>query len=147
MLVIALLAAVFWFTQSGQDKGASVEAGQPQALWHSLDSDSYRYTLTVSCFCPQELVQPVIVEVIDGELASLTYAESGQPAEPLFFESYTSIDKLHGIIDDAAAQDPARLDVTYDEATGVPLNVDIDISELMADEEIRFTVEDFEQLP
>jgi len=152
LIVILILLAVVvalgvWLTwPTASDEPAS-EAGQPQALWQAQDIGSYRYTLTLSCFCPQELVQPVTIEVINGEPASLTYAATGQLADAALFEPYTSIDKLHAIIAEAETQNPARRDITYDPATGVPLNVDIDISELMADEEIRFTVTGFEQLP
>jgi hypothetical protein len=147
LLLTAAGALALRLTWPINSDGAIPEANQPQALWQSLDIDSYRYTLTVSCFCPQELLQPVTVEVINSELASLIYADDGAAADPMFFEGYTSINKLHQIIADATAQNPARLDIIYDDTTGVPLNVDIDISELMADEEIRFTVDDFERLP
>ncbi len=147
LLLTAAIALSLWPTWPTKAGGAIAEVNQPQALWQSLDIDSYRYTLTVSCFCPQELLQPVNIKVINGELASLTYADDGAAADSMFFEGYTSINKLHQIIADATAQNPARLDVTYDDTTGVPLKVDIDISELMADEEIRFIVNDFEQLP
>ena len=44
------------------------------------------------------------------------------------------------------AQEPARLDVTYNEATGVPQSINIDISEQMADEELYLEVSGFEAL-
>jgi hypothetical protein len=87
-----------------------------------------------------------LVEVIDGQVDSLTYVEDGTAASLELFESYSSVDKLFGIIDNAAAQDPALMDVTYDETFGVPQEVNIDISEMMADEEIYFTVSGFEPL-
>ena len=146
LIVIMLLLSIA-VALASCGSGPAAETDRPQEKWQSQDIDNYRYTLTLSCFCPQELVQPVIVEVVNGEPASLTYAENGQEADPMFFENYSTIDKLHAIIAEAEAQDPARLDVSYDDTTGIPLNVDIDISELMADEEIRFTVTDFEQLP
>ncbi len=147
LILSAAVALSVWLTWPTTADGAIAKANQPQALWQSSGIDSYRLTLTVSCFCPQELLQPVNIEVINGELASLAYDADGTAADPMFFEGYTSINKLHQIIADATAQKPARLEVTYDDTTGMPLKVDIDISELMADEEIRFTINDFERLP
>ncbi|MBK7556184.1 MAG: hypothetical protein IPI55_16730 [Flavobacteriales bacterium] len=43
-------------------------------------------------------------------------------------------------------REPARLDVTYDEATGVPQSIAIDISEQMADEELYLEISGFEAL-
>lgn len=147
LFLTTAVALVAWFVRPTTNDVPTTEANQPQTVWQQQDIDNYRYTLTLSCFCLMEMVQPVTIEVINGELASVTYAENGEPAEAMFFEHYSSIDKLHAIIAEAEAQNPARLDVTYDPTTGVPLDVDIDISETMADEEIRFTVTNFEPLP
>jgi len=119
----------------------------PQELWQSKGIDSYRFTLQVSCFCLMEMVQPVTVEVQNGEVASITYVADGSPANPEFFDRYSTIDKLFTIIEDADAQNAVRLDVTYEETYGVPLSIDIDISELMADEELYLTTSNFEPLP
>jgi cytoskeletal protein RodZ len=116
----------------------------PQGLWESQGIESYQYTLQVGCFCMTDMTQPVIIEVQNGEVASITYAADGSAANPELFERYNSIDKLFTVIDEAEAQDPALLDVTYDETYGVPLSVNIDISEMMADEELYLTISDFQ---
>jgi hypothetical protein len=100
----------------------------------------------VGCFCIVEMTRPVTVEVIDGEAVSFTYVDDGSAADPALFERYDSIDELFAIIADAEAEDPVRLDVTYDETYGVPTKVDIDISEMIADEELYLEVSGFEAL-
>ncbi len=125
---------------------AAGEAETPQALWESQAVESYRYTIQVGCFCPPELRDPVNVEVLNGEVESVTYVADGTAVNMAFFESYSTIDKVFTILNDAEAQDPARFDVTYDETYGVPLSVNIDISEMMADEEIYLTISDFEPI-
>jgi hypothetical protein len=92
------------------------------------------------------MTRPVTIEIREGEVVFMTYADDGTAADPALFERYNSVDKLLAIIADAEAQDPARLDVTYDEATGVPTSVNIDISEQIADEELYLEVSDFEEL-
>lgn len=151
-LLIVVLIAAAGITALGLagafSPAATVEntPESPQALWESQEVNSYRYTLQVSCFCLVDMTKPVLVEVIDGQVDSITYVEDGTAASLELFESYSSVDKLFGIIDNAAAQDPALMDVTYDETFGVPQEVNIDISEMMADEEIYFTVSGFEPI-
>jgi hypothetical protein len=142
LAAIALSTNLFGVTtgsESGENQG-------PQALWESQALDSYRYTLQVGCFCLVEMTKPVTIEVVDGEVASITYVEDGSAADPQLFAPYDSIDKIFSTINEAEAQDPATLDVTYDETYGVPLSVNIDISEMIADEELYLTISDFEAL-
>ena len=154
LLLAALLVLILATTAIGLARNhgllAAPAAGSapkmPQALWQAQALDSYRYTLQVSCFCLREMTRPVTIEVRDGEVAAIIYTDDGSAADPLLFERHDSIDDLFAIIAEAEAQNPAHLDVTYAEETGVPLSVDIDISEEMADEEIRFQVMAFEAL-
>lgn len=148
LLVIFLLAvAAVWYIWTGtaSETPANDEPVQsPAALWESQAIDDYRYTLQVGCFCLVEVTRPVTVEVKDGQVASITYVDDGTAADPALFERYDSVDKLFAIIKEAEAQEPARLDVTYDEATGVPQSINIDISEQMADEELYLEISGFE---
>ena len=146
LLLVAGAIYYFWTaTPSGiVDNGASAET--PAALWAAQGMDDYQYTLQVSCFCMVDVTRPVNVVVKDGQVDSITYVEDGTAADPMFFERYDSIDKIFAIISDAEAQGAARLDVTYDEASGVPQDIAIDMSEQMADEEIYLTVSNFEAL-
>jgi hypothetical protein len=151
LLVIVLVAAVAVaaLAMSGVFSGANTADSTPdtpQALWESQAVNDYRYTIQVGCFCITDLTRPVTIEVQDGEVASVTYVDDGSAADPLLFEQYNSIDKVFAIIADAEAQDPVRLDVTYDETYGVPLSVNIDISEQIADEELYLTLSGFEPI-
>jgi hypothetical protein len=150
LLVIFLLAVgAVWYIRSGTASGAPANdrpADTPVALWESQAIDDYRYTLQVGCFCLVDVTRPVIVEVKDGQVASITYADDGTAADPMLFEQYDSIDKIFALISEAEAQEPARLDVTYDEVTGVPQSINIDISEQMADEELYLEISGFEAL-
>ena len=149
LLVVIVGAVVGILALSGAFSPTTSNTAQPetpQALWESQDIDSYHYTLQVGCFCPPEVREPVIIEVVNGEVASITYAVDGTAANPEFFEQYNTVDKLFTVINDAEAQDPARSEITYDETYGVPLSVTIDLSEQIADEEIYLTVSDFEPI-
>jgi hypothetical protein len=149
LVTFFLAVALVWYIWAGAAPRTSANdkpADTPAALWESQAVDDYRYTLQVGCFCLVDVTRPVIVEVKDGQVASITYADDGTAADPALFERYDSIDNLFAVINEAEAQEPARLDVTYDEATGVPQSIVIDISEQMADEELYLEVSDFEAL-
>lgn len=150
LLVIVLLAAgTVWFLLSDAAPGTAVNevpADTPADVWSAQEIDDYQYTVQVSCFCLVEATRPVVVQVKDGQVVSLTYADDGTAADPTLFERYDSIDKIFAIISEAEAQEPARLDVTYDEATGVPQSIAIDISEQIADEELYLEISGFEAL-
>jgi hypothetical protein len=148
LLVVFLLAVaavwVIWASASPETAANDEPARSPAALWESQAIEDYRYTLQVGCFCLVDVTRPVVVKVKDGQVASITYADDGTAADPTLFERYDTIDKLFAIINEAEAQQPARLDVTYDEATGAPQSIVIDISEQMADEELYLEISDFE---
>lgn len=147
ILIIGMVAGVLALSGAfSPDTANNTRPETPQALWESQDIDSYRYTLQLGCFCPPEVREPVVIEVINGETASITYAADGTAANPEWFDNYDTVDKLFNVINTAEAQNPARSDITYDETYGVPLSVSIDISEMMADEEIYITVSDFEPI-
>jgi hypothetical protein len=116
----------------------------PQALWESQGVDSYEYDLQVSCFCIFELVRPVHVVVENGAVSSITYLDDNTAADPALFEGYATVEQLFARLTAVQAENPVKFDVTYDEALGVPLTVNVDVSEAIADEEVRFTVSNFE---
>lgn len=151
VLIVVLIAAVVVATLAlfGVFNGAMVgetSPETPQALWESQEIESYRYSIQVGCFCLRDVTRPVMIEVQNGEVASITYVDDGSAADPELFERYSSIDKIFEIINDAESQDPARLDVTYDETYGIPLSVNIDISEMIADEELYLELSNFEAI-
>lgn len=122
--------------------GGGLLAAQNQ--WEAQGIDSYQFDLQVGCFCILDLVRPVQVVVENGQVRSITYLDDGASADIILFEDFATIDQLFAQLAANQAQDPVKFDVTYDEALGVPLSADIDVSEMIADEELRFTVTNFE---
>jgi hypothetical protein len=85
LAVLLLAGAAAWYIWAGAAPGAAVNdqpAKSPAALWESQAIDNYRYTLQVGCFCLVDVTRPVIVEVKDGQVASITYADDGTAADP-----------------------------------------------------------------
>ncbi|NIM92219.1 MAG: hypothetical protein GTO18_00680 [Anaerolineales bacterium] len=119
------------------------------ARWESADLADYRYVLRVGCFCPDEIINPVVVEIRGDAVASITYQETGeQPGENAlqFFNAYDSVEELFAVIEDAMKQDPAEMSVEYDPNFGVPISISIDYDRMMADEELYLEISEFSEL-
>jgi hypothetical protein len=117
---------------------------QNRKLWRSENISSYRYTLRVGCFCIPEVTQPVVVEVRNGRVTSITAANSGKPVNREYFKQYNSIPKLFNLVRSAIAKDVNRLSVTYHPSLGYPTQISIDYDAQMADEEQYLTIENLE---
>ena len=117
---------------------------QNRQLWRNQNLSSYRYTLRISCFCGPDVTQPVVVEVRNGRVTSITAANTGNPVNPEYFKQYNSVPKLFNLIQNAIAQDVNRLSVTYHPTLGYPTQINIDYNAQIADEERYLTIENLE---
>src|SRR5690606_34998299 len=80
IVLLVVAATIAALALSGVFGEAAVETqapDTPQGLWESQDVNSYRYTLQVGCFCLVEMTRPVTIEVLNGEVASITYVDVG----------------------------------------------------------------------
>jgi hypothetical protein len=148
-LIVMIATAILVLALPALRASGAVQGGDLtlQAQWESQGIESYAYDLQVSCFCIIDLVRPVHIVVENGEVSSITYLDDGTPADAALFNGFATIDQLYENLAANEALDPVKFDVTYDETLGVPLSVDVDVSEMMADEELRFTVTNFEKRP
>jgi hypothetical protein len=110
------------------------------ARWSSVGPGSYTYTIRRRCFCG--FVGPVRVTVSNGTVTSRIDVDSGLAIDPSFADAYPDVFGLFAILDDAIDRGAFRLEVTYDPSTGVPVDFWIDYSEMVADEELGFTVDE-----
>ncbi|MDJ0616081.1 MAG: DUF6174 domain-containing protein [Calothrix sp. MO_192.B10] len=115
-------------------------------LWRKQGISNYRYTFSNGCFCLPEARGPVVIEVRNGVTTSITDANTGEPVNEEFFQSFNTIPKLFLTIRDAIARRADRVDVEYDRTLGYPTNIAIDFSFQIADEELFITVENLEVL-
>lgn len=120
------------------------ELNRQRRQWEAQDLANYRYTGRRICFCMREAVGPVLVEVREGTIASLTDQESGEPVGENFVELWPSIDGVFGLVQDAIDREAAEITVEYDAERGFPTSVSIDYIEEAVDDELGFTVEAFE---
>jgi hypothetical protein len=139
--------AILGEEQSMSEDANAAQWRQNRQKWTRQNLENYRYTLQVGCFCPPEVRQPVVVEVRNGKVTSVTAAENGKSVNPDYFQNYDSVAKLFEIVEDAIARDAYRLDIAYDETLGYPTQINIDYNQYMADEERYLTIENLAPIP
>ena len=79
--------------------GANSELDQNREKWDSSGVSHYRFELTISCFCPFMDIIPVVVEVKDGKILSMTGAD-GKPLTGDFratFEEAGTVEALFAV--------------------------------------------------
>lgn len=143
-ILLFLLAACIRPEGTQQPTAAQADLQQAQQRWQAQTLDSYSYTLALSCFCVDEVRQPVVITVTDGETASIVRAEGGDPASAEFFVDYNTVDKLFALIQKAIDEGADEVAVTYDPTLGYPIDIKVDTSFQMADEELYLTMSDLQ---
>lgn len=113
--------------------------------WAQASPASYVYVVQRSCFCLTDFVRPIRVEVREGEVVSATYADSGEPVTNPDVPTPTVPD-LFTVIQEAIDAEAHSIAATYDAELGYPVDVSIDYLELAIDEELAFSVREFEPL-
>lgn len=125
-----------------------------QAKWDALTATKYAYDYNTSCFCggidalPARIVieNNVITEVLDIQTGQAkTYGNSTPIIDSLSGTIIKKVDELFDIIEDAR-KDADDLEVTFDETNGFPTLISIDWIEDAVDDEISYTISNFETL-
>jgi len=117
-----------------------------RALWESATLVDYDYSFSRGCFCPQEYVGPHEVSVRDGIVTAATY--DGIDLKKLPILTLTSYDEIiqtvDGVFDeiDSAIDEADRFTAEYHPELGYPTDVFIDWEDMMADEEVNYTIID-----
>lgn len=116
------------------------ELDDAMALWETAGYSDYTFELQVSCFCPQEVVQPVIVVVVDGNPVSVVYRDLPQPVTRELFADADTIPEMFDLIQSAIDEGADSLVVEYHPQLGYPVSVSIDWITQAVDEEIAYFV-------
>ena len=112
----------------------------PDAVkWEALNITDYDYTLQISCFCIIDYTQPKRIVVRDDKVVSI----AGVPFEDLNDTSYRTINGFFEYIEKQRKLNPVVEEIEFDLEYGFPTYIYFDISEMIADEEIGYTLTDF----
>ena len=123
----------------GGSTGPEVDRlGEQRALWQALGLNDYTYDVQRICFCPFR--EGVRVTVVDGAVAGATDLATGEVLEPNEVQWYLTIDDLFDLVQDAYDENAHEVQVEFDPSRGYPTRIYIDYSEMIADEELGFTL-------
>ena len=126
------------------------ELSRNQQKWNDANITHYRFGLNIGCFCAFRDQMPLTVEVRDDQVVSLTNADGTQVLDTdpnyAYFAPYATIDLLFAEIEKATHDGADSITVTYDSTYGFPAEIAIDPSKQIADEEMYYSVTNFEPL-
>lgn len=108
--------------------GAAYDLARGEALWDAAGPSSYDLLVEYHCYCPPTGV--VRAEVRDGVLVATDPPGSTPPTVPELFD----------LIAEALRAQAAEVRVTYHATLGYPVQLWIDRSRLVADEEFGYEV-------
>ena len=107
--------------------------------WDNRQTQNYSFVVKKTCFCPYEEKIQVTVEnnlVIEAKyIPSNSVIDNGMKQK--------NIDGYFDMIQEALDNNVYQLTVQYDETYGYPKEIYIDYDEQMVDEEVSYTLTDF----
>ena len=107
-------------------------------MWKKI-STSYSFDLVVSCYCT--IQEPYQIQVINGKVAKIKGNEAwGSEGIP------TTVDALFDTILKKLGQKPFQFNLEFDSEYGYPSDVYFDMEEMIADEEIGYSISNFKIL-
>jgi hypothetical protein len=140
-----VLAALAWTTGCGILEAGSSDAVEDlqraRAAWEAAAIEDYDLTMRRLCFCWTPIDVTVVVR--GGERVSVLYESEGTlaPVPAEITEYYPTVDELFERIDRALREDADEVRVSYHPGFGYPVDLWIDQSRAIADEEEGFEVE------
>jgi len=141
-IVILLMTCLFLVhCTKKEDETPKDEVAKAKALWESKKIDSYEMTFQVTCFCIVDLNRPAKVVVSNNKIVSVN--ETPYNESFMLFGSYKTIDELFIHIEEMREQNPVIEEFTFDPTYGFPSTIYYDVSQMIADEEIGYSVSDF----
>jgi hypothetical protein len=107
--------------------------------WKNQKIADYEFTLTVNCFCTIETRGPHAIVVKGNKIQSV----NGETYDPIKHYAVKTIDELFEVISINLERKPFSKTLEYDSRYHFPSNIYFDISQMIADEEIGYTVSQF----
>ena len=135
-----LLLAASACSDQGPPLGVRGELEVNRARWEASRPTSYSYTVERRCFCGVDARGPVVVRVSGGAVVARTYRDTGQAVPEALRDLFPPVGGLFDILEDALDGGADHVQVTWDSASGVPLDFFIDYEENVADEEQGYGV-------
>lgn len=149
LLFVLMTLALVACTAIGNAMSSQSELEQNKEKWQDANISHYRYHLSITCFCVFSQDMPLIIEVQDGEVVSMEF-QSGNEIDPSLhetFDKYATIDRLLAEMEAGLNGAADEVIASYDETYGFPTEVTIDFVKEATDDELYFSLSNFEALP
>lgn len=130
--------------------GQKSELSKNQTKWENAHIASYRFSLFVGCFCAFRDQMPLTIEVHDGKVTSMAYADgSPVPADDSQLEYFHRFATMEALFAEIQADQNGSVDeisAEYDSTYGYPTQIRVDQIKEAVDDEYSLTVSNFEVL-
>ena len=112
---------------------------EQEKKWKKQGITDYEFTSQISCFCQSDYTLPKAIVVKNDEIQSI----NGVAFANLEYENHMTIDELFDYIEDRQNKNPVIENLEFDSVYGFPSYIYFDISEMIADDEIGYTITNF----
>lgn len=112
---------------------------EQEKKWKKQGITDYEFTSQISCFCQSDYTLPMAIVVKNDEIQSI----NGVAYANLEYENHMTIDELFDYIEDRQNKNPVIENLEFDSVYGFPSYIYFDISEMIADDEIGYTITNF----
>jgi len=144
--VVTLMIMAGFLAACGRgDMFSPIQFAHARGRWEAHEPVAYRFRISRSCECTG--TEAVIVEVRNGVVQSRRYAANGAlvPAEGPGL--YPSIDGIFDLIEQFRREGVDQIAVRYDDELGYPRSISVDRYREAVDDEVYYSIRDFERLP
>ena len=107
--------------------------------WKKQGIIDYEFTSQISCFCQTDYTLPKTIVVKSNEILSV----NGVDCADLEYETHKTIDEFFDYIEERQNQNPVIENLEFDSIYAFPSYIYFDISEMIADDEIGYTITNF----
>ncbi|MBX3616397.1 MAG: hypothetical protein KF839_04460 [Nitrosomonas sp.] len=131
--------------------GGQSDSISQQRKWEEARISHYRFELRIVCYCPFRGRMPLQIEVLDGQMVSMKDAHgviiTKTDAHFEYFDRYATMDRLFSVLEAHQGGKADRVTAKFHPVYGFPEQIYIDRIKGAADDELRFVISGFEQLP
>lgn len=115
------------------------EAQLNEQKWKKQGITDYEFTSQISCFCQTDCTLPKAIVVKNNQIQSV----NGIAYADLEYEIHMTFDEFFDYIEDRQNQNPIIENLKFDSIYGFPNYIYFDISEMIVDDEIGYTITNF----
>ena len=102
----------------------ALEENKPK--WRANGSENYHFNFQRSCFCLRDFTREAVVEVAQGAIFAVTYADDGGAVDADLNDSYDTVDELFALLEEAVVSGAVQIDAEFDPILGYPVSLYID---------------------